>query len=514
MRYLRYGTATRVTIGPFLDKTDGITPEVALTVTSCHLTLMADTAGVPTLVLDANATASAGDNDMVHVTGDDAGFYDLELTAAQLTYYGRAMLSINDVATHCPVFHEFMILPAQVYDSLALGSEVLSVNATSLGGVAQTGRDIGTSVLLSSGTGTGQISLSSGAVLLQATQTGVTIPTVTAVTTVNGIAANAITAAAIADGAIDAATFAAGAINAAAIATDAIDADALAADAIAEINATVDTALSDINLDHLCGTATGIPTLPADTWLDTIRDDGAYGDFSRTTDSLQALRDAAATVATVADAVWDEEITTGHVTANSSGAKLNAASAAGDPWAVTAMSSTYTTPDTAGYILANASGAVSGIGADTDEILTRLPDATAGAQNGLLIAGTNYGATFTNAVTMSGGLVANITGTLTGNIAGDLSGSVGSVTTVTDKTGYALSSGGNTAAADALLTRNMALVTEGSGRTPLQALRVLRNKWALAANTLTVYKEDDSASSWSATTTTTVMNPINSVDPV
>lgn len=37
-------------------------------------------------------------------------------------------------------------------------------------------------VLLSSGTGTGQISLSSGAVLLQATQTGVTIPTVTTVT--------------------------------------------------------------------------------------------------------------------------------------------------------------------------------------------------------------------------------------------------------------------------------------------------------------------------------------------
>jgi hypothetical protein len=62
----------------------------------------------------------------------------------------------------------------------------LGVNAVNVGGTAQTGRDLGASVLLSSGTGTGQISLSSGAVLLQATQTGVTIPTVTTVGSVTG----------------------------------------------------------------------------------------------------------------------------------------------------------------------------------------------------------------------------------------------------------------------------------------------------------------------------------------
>jgi hypothetical protein len=69
----------------------------------------------------------------------------------------------------------------------------MDANVTTIAGTAQTGRDIGASVLLSSGTGTGQISLSSGAVLLQATQTGVTIPTVTTVT-------NQLTAAAIATG--------------------------------------------------------------------------------------------------------------------------------------------------------------------------------------------------------------------------------------------------------------------------------------------------------------------------
>ena len=125
MRYLRTNTATRITVGPFLDKTDGITPEVALTVTACQLTFITDTGGVPTLILDVAPTVSGGSNDMTHVTNDDAGFYDLELTAANVNYVGRAMLSITDVATHLPVFHEFMIVPATVYDSLVLGTDTL-----------------------------------------------------------------------------------------------------------------------------------------------------------------------------------------------------------------------------------------------------------------------------------------------------------------------------------------------------------------------------------------------------
>lgn len=237
MRFLRQNTATRVTVGPFLDVTDGKSPELSLTVTGCHLTLMVDDAGVPTLALDADATASGGNNDMVHVTDDNAGFYDLELTAAQVNYVGRAMLAVIDDDVHLPVFHEFMIVPANVYDSF-FGTDKLDVNAAELGGTVQTGRDIGASVLLSSGTGTGQISLSSGAVLLQATQSGVTIPTVTTVgTTTNltnlpSIPNNWITAAGINTGAITNAKFAAGAIDAAAIADNAIDAGAIAADAI------------------------------------------------------------------------------------------------------------------------------------------------------------------------------------------------------------------------------------------------------------------------------------------
>jgi hypothetical protein len=141
MRFLRQNTATRITVGPFLDKTDGITPEVALTATNEHLTFTVDDAGVPTLVIDANATASGGNNDMVHITNDDAGLYDLELTAAQTNYVGRAFLSINYVTDHVPVFHEFMILPANVYDAL-MGTDKLDVNTAEVNGTAQTAGDL------------------------------------------------------------------------------------------------------------------------------------------------------------------------------------------------------------------------------------------------------------------------------------------------------------------------------------------------------------------------------------
>lgn len=166
MRFLRSNTACRVTVGPFFDKTDGVTPETALTVTSCKLTFMVDDGNVPTLVLDTAPTASGGANDMVHVTGDDSGFYDLELAAANVNYVGRAMLAITDAATHCPVFHEFMILPANVYDSMVLGTDLLDTST-----VQWTGTAVATpatagypAVTVKVGTGTGELNISSGAV--------------------------------------------------------------------------------------------------------------------------------------------------------------------------------------------------------------------------------------------------------------------------------------------------------------------------------------------------------------
>jgi hypothetical protein len=59
--------------------------------------------------------------------------------------------------------------------------------------------------------------------------------------------------------------------------------------------------------------------------------------------------------------------------------------------------------------------------------------------------------------------------------------------------------------ADALLNRDMSTGTDSGSatvRTPRQALRFLRNKWDVAAGTLTVRKEDDSTTSWTAAVST------------
>jgi len=151
MRYLRTNTACRITVGPFFDKTDGISPETELTVTNEKLTLMVDVANVPTLILDTAPTASGGANDMVHVTGDDAGFYDLELAAANVNYLGRAILALTDAANHSPVFHEFMILPAVVYDTMVLGTDNFDVSMTQIAGQTVTCA-AGVTVLASVGT--------------------------------------------------------------------------------------------------------------------------------------------------------------------------------------------------------------------------------------------------------------------------------------------------------------------------------------------------------------------------
>jgi hypothetical protein len=68
--------------------------------------------------------------------------------------------------------------------------------------------------------------------------------------------------------------------------------------------------------------------------------------------------------------------------------------------------------------------------------------------------------------------------------------------------------------ADALLNRDMAAVSDTNSRSPLNALRFLRNKWGSVAGTLTIYAEDDSTPKWSAALTSdATAEPIISVDP-
>lgn len=88
------------------------------------------------------------------------------------------------------------------------------------------------------------------------------------------------------------------------------------------------------------------------------------------------------------------------------------------------------------------------------------------------------------------------------------------VTTLTNKSGFTLDSAEHTNVADALLKRDLSVVTGEAARSPLNALRFLRNKWSISGTTLTVTKEDDATSAWTSTITATPgADPITANDP-
>lgn len=128
-----------VTVGPFYDKTDGVTIETALTITNERITLTADTdaGSAPTNILDNVTGATSGTaNDLNYITGNDAGMMQLELAAADVNRVGRMFLSITDAANHVPVFHEWFVLPQAIFDWLTGVIVPLPANVTQLLGTA------------------------------------------------------------------------------------------------------------------------------------------------------------------------------------------------------------------------------------------------------------------------------------------------------------------------------------------------------------------------------------------
>jgi hypothetical protein len=147
-KMLPTNAATILAVGPFVDNADGVTPETAMTVTNitCELYTESDAGSAPTRTAITLA-ASGSDNDMVHITDDVAGYYSVELTAAQLNFLGRATLVFTDADVCLPVFVELRVVPAAVYNSLVAGTDNLQVDTTQVEGgdatdalgVAQTG---------------------------------------------------------------------------------------------------------------------------------------------------------------------------------------------------------------------------------------------------------------------------------------------------------------------------------------------------------------------------------------
>lgn len=289
---------------------------------------------------------------------------------------------------------------------------------------------------------------------------------------------------------------AANVLTATAINADAITAAKVAADVTTEIQTGLATAA---NLSIVAG------------YLDT-----EIAAIKAKTDNLPAAPAAVSdipTAAAVADAVWDEALA-GHVAGGSTGEALGAAGGAGDPW-ITALPGAYSA-GSAGYIVgtnlnATVSSRATQTSVDTiDDLLDTEVAAIKSDTAAILIDTAEIGAA-------GAGLTALATQASVNTIDDFIDTEVAAIKAKTDLIPAAPAAVGDIPTAvenaDALLGRNVS-GGSSSGRTVKQAFHFIRNKWVVAAGTLTVYDTDDTTSSWTAAVTGTAgADPVTGSDP-
>jgi hypothetical protein len=114
MMWLKQSTAVDIPVGPFLDETDGKTIENTLTITQ------------PDIRLKKNGAAWAQKNAAQTLTHEEFGWYEVSLDTTDTATLGHLVLTIHETGA-LPVWREFMVVPANVYESLVNGVEFLEV---------------------------------------------------------------------------------------------------------------------------------------------------------------------------------------------------------------------------------------------------------------------------------------------------------------------------------------------------------------------------------------------------
>lgn len=179
--FLKQSTAIEIKVGPFVDNVDGFTPETGLTITSAEL------------LLNKNEGDWAAKNEGTSLVHESNGWYRCLLNATDTNTLGILRYQVAESGA-LPVWGQFMVVPANVYDSL-FSTDFLQVDlAQWLGTAAATPTVAGVpEVDATHWLGAAAPSLVSGRMD----------------SSVGAMAADVLTASAIAAGAIDAAALAA-----------------------------------------------------------------------------------------------------------------------------------------------------------------------------------------------------------------------------------------------------------------------------------------------------------------
>lgn len=117
MNYLRQSTAYTFRLGPFVDSVDGNTQENALTIAYTDV-LLSKAGGALAAKNDTTALTSTGAN----------AHYTCVLNTTDTNTLGALRVWCHISASALPVWKDFIIVPAKIYDSLVAGSDNLEVD--------------------------------------------------------------------------------------------------------------------------------------------------------------------------------------------------------------------------------------------------------------------------------------------------------------------------------------------------------------------------------------------------
>jgi len=167
MQYLRADTEVKVAIGPFVDVSDGFTPQTDITLGGNEAELLKHDIAVGGTVSLAAATWAA-------ITGV-RGWYLLTLTTSHTDTEGQLTVVVQDDSDCLPVFKDFMVVKANVYDTFfkASGTDHLNVNVKKIATVAAAATNLSASAqeIITGTAATGTLTVNSMTTSLGATYT-------------------------------------------------------------------------------------------------------------------------------------------------------------------------------------------------------------------------------------------------------------------------------------------------------------------------------------------------------
>ena len=121
-QWIKQSTASTIKLGPFLDDTDGKTPETGLTISQADIHP------------SKNGGAFAQSNNTAGATHNENGYYDVPLNTTDANTLGTLRVAVSTSGA-LPVWQAFMVVPANVWDSM-FGSAVLNVNVSTMSSAA------------------------------------------------------------------------------------------------------------------------------------------------------------------------------------------------------------------------------------------------------------------------------------------------------------------------------------------------------------------------------------------